>query len=187
MTEPSSAAPSPRRRRRLVVVGGTDSRRHRHHHRDRRVAHEHLRAKAGSAESLLPRRRAERHDDRSGGVGEEFPHSVRHVPSHRRSSAHAVRRKRGDAAHADRCRPANGGGAVAAGGGSEASGVLGGICVRARFPRGARARIHARRPDVHRATDRREAARDVPQLSRIDVRGVSRGRATAIWFAGSSG
>ena len=47
--------------------------------------------------------------------------------------------------------------------------------VREGLPRGTRTCLHARRPDVHRAPDRRETARHVPNLRRIDVRGLPAG------------
>ena len=69
---------------------------------DDRAAREHLRAQAGSAESVLPRRRADRRDRGPGGLGQELPAAVRRLPPHRRPGAHALRRQRGRAAHADR-------------------------------------------------------------------------------------
>ena len=103
---------------------------------------------------FYPRRRAERRDGRSGGVGKELPAAVRRLQAHGRSGANAVRRQRSDAAHADQRRSAVGRRAVAARGGSAAEDDVGGIRVREGFSRGARPRVHAGRPDVHRASGR---------------------------------
>ena len=73
---------------------------------DRGAAHEHLRAQAGGAEPVLPRGRADRHHGGSRGLGPELPPAVRRLPQDRGHGPHPLRRERGDAAHADRDRPA---------------------------------------------------------------------------------
>ena len=65
--------------------------------------------------------------------GRNFPHAVRRLPPHRRPGAHALRRQRGAAAHADGSRPARARRAVAARGGPAAARVLGGLRVREDF------------------------------------------------------
>ena len=89
------------------------------------AAGQHLRAQAGGAESVLPRRRADRRDGRSGGLGQELPAAVRRLSADGRSGAHALRRQRGGAAHADAGRSAVDRGAVAARGGPAAEDACG--------------------------------------------------------------
>ena len=83
-----------------------------------------------------------------GGLGQELPAAVRRLPAHRRPGAHALRRQRGGAAHADRRRPALGRRAVAPRGGPAAEDDVGRLRVLDRLPRGARPRLHARGPDA---------------------------------------
>ncbi len=87
--------------------------------------------KQEAQEPLLPRRRADRRHRRPGRLGQELPAPVRRLPAHRRPGAHALRRQRGPAAHADRGRPALGRGAVAPRGGPAAEDDVGRLRLRA--------------------------------------------------------
>ena len=74
--------------------------------------------------------------------------------------------------HADGRRPAVDRGAVAARGRPAAEDDVGGLRLLGGLPRGARPRLHARRPDVHRAAAGRAAARHVHALPRVGVRAL---------------
>ena len=70
--------------------------------------------KQEATQPVLSRRRADRRDRGPGGLGQELSAAVRRIPAHRRPAADELRRQRGAAADADRCRPALGRRAVAA-------------------------------------------------------------------------
>ena len=76
-------------------------------------------------------------------------------------------------------RPALGRRAVAHRGGSALEDDVGGLRLREGFPRRTRARLHARRPDLHRAPAGGEAARHLPALPRVDRRCLTKRPATA--------
>ena len=139
-------------------------------------ARQHLRAQAGSPKPLLPGRRAHRPDRRPGDLGQELPAAVRRLPPHGGPGADALRRQRSRAAHADPGRPALGRRAVAARGGPAAEDDVGRLCVCGRLPRRARPRLHARRPDLHRAAARREAAGHVHALPRVGLSALQEAR-----------
>ncbi len=101
----------------------------------RGTARQHHGAEAGSAECLLPRRRTDRRHHRSGDLGQELSAAIRRLPAHGRSAAHALRRQRGDAAVADRSRPAFRRRAVPARRRSAAEDDVGGLCLRGGLPR----------------------------------------------------
>ena len=127
----------------------------------RRAAREHLRAKAGGEEPVLPRRRADRRHRGPGGLGQELPLQYDgYQRTGRRSAAHALRRQRGDA----RARPTQADPrSVVAQSRLEEDPRLktmwAGYAFAVGLPRGARPRLHARGPDLHRAAAGGEAAR----------------------------
>ena len=82
-----------------------------------------------------------------------------------------LRRQRGAArARRPTGRPAHGGHAVEDRGGPAPEDDVGRLRLRGRFPRGARPRLHARRPDASPSASSRQAARHLPELPRLDVR-----------------
>ena len=102
--------------------------------------------------------------------GKNFPLAVRRLPPHRRPGAHALRRQRGGAAHADRGRSALGGGAVAPRGGPAAEDDLGRLRLRKDF---REERGHAYMLDDQTFTERqqrREAAGHLHALPRLGLR-----------------
>ena len=105
---------SRRRRRRFLHHRGRGRARD---YRRRRLTGEHLRAQAGGEESVLPRRGADRRHRGPGDLGQELSAAIRRLQAHRGPGAHALRRQRGRAAHADPGRPALGRRAVEARGG----------------------------------------------------------------------
>ena len=88
-----------------------------------------------------------------------------------------------DAALAHPGRSALGGGALEAGRGSAAEDDVGGLCVLQGLSRAARPRLHARRPDFHRAPAVQSAGR-VPELPRFDGHCLQRSWATATCIKG---
>ena len=107
-----------------------------------------------------------------GGLGQELSAAVRRLPTHRGSGAHALRRQRSRAAHADRGRPALGRRAIEARRRPALEDDVGRLRLREGFPRGARPRLHARRPDLHRAPAGGQAARHLPALPRLGLRAL---------------
>ena len=112
--------------------------------------------------------------------GKNFPAAIRRLPPHGGPAAHALRRERSRAAHADEGRPALGRRAIAHRGGSALEDDVGRLRLREGFSRRTRARLHARRPDLHRAPAGGEAARHVSALPRVDRRCLTKKPATAI-------
>ena len=119
--------------------------------------------------------RADGRDRGPGDLGQELPAAVRRLPEDRRPAAHQLRRQRGAAAHADRGRPALDRGAVAPRGGPAAQDDVGRLRLRHRLPQEARPRLHARRPDLHRARAAVQAARHLHPLPRVGVRQLQEG------------
>ena len=80
---------------------------------------------------------------------------------------------------AHRSRPALDRGAITPGGRSAAEDDVGGLRVCQGFPQEARPRVHARGPDLHRARAELQAAGHLHPLSRVGLRALQEGRATA--------
>ena len=125
-----------------------------------RRARHHLRAQAGGAEPVLPRRRAERRHGRSRRSGARTSRRSTTATGGPSTGAHALRRQRGDAADTDR-RPIPR--SVVAQSRLEEDPRLktiwAGYAFAQGLPRGARPRLHARRPDLHRAAAGRRSSR----------------------------
>jgi hypothetical protein len=105
--------------------------------------------------------------------------AVRRVSSHGRHGPHALGRQRGDAPHAHHARSAHRPSRSRARRGPRLKHHVGRLRLRRRLPRRARPRLHARRPDLHRAPAGGEAAGHLHALPRLDLRGRTRSSATA--------
>ena len=153
-----------RRRRRFFDHRGRGCARD---HRRCRLIDEYLRAQTGGAQSVLSRRRADRRHGRSSDMGQELSAAIRRLQTDGGSSAHPLRRQRSRAAHADQGRSALGRRAIEDRRRPALEGDVGRLRLRQGFSRGARPRVHARRPDLHRAPTSRQTTRHVPSMPRF--------------------
>ena len=104
--------------------------------------------------------------------GKNFPMQYNLYLRTKQEAGDEVRRRRGAGAHGDAGGPAADGRALQPGQGPAAEDDVGGLRVLGGLPRAARARVHARRPGVHRAAEVRQAAGHVPELPRVAVQGI---------------